>query len=106
MRHNIRFISRKKVCQVVFELVLMSLSGFLFQKRPQLECTFLTNSQEEAEEEQCSISIIVKVLRKVKPDLGFDNLSCHIKIWKKISGQNKGITIFHVECNYRRKSPN
>ena len=80
MRHNIRFISRKKVCQVVFELVLMSLSGFLFQKRPQLECTFLTNSQEEAEEEQCLISIIVKVLRKVKPDLGFENLSCHIKI--------------------------
>ena len=57
MRHNIRFISRKKVCQVVFELVLMSLSGFLFQKSLQLECTFLTNSQEEAEE-QCSISVI------------------------------------------------
>ena len=47
----------KKVCQVVFELVLMSLSGFLFQKSLQLECTFLTNSQEEAEE-QCSISVI------------------------------------------------
>ena len=45
------------MCQVVFELVLMSLSGFLFQKSLQLECTFLTNSQEEAEE-QCSISVI------------------------------------------------
>ena len=52
---------------------------------------------------------IGKALRKVKPDLCFENLSWHLKIWKQNFRQEKMVTIFHVvllQNNYRRKAPN
>ena len=38
----------------------------------------------------------IKVLRKVKPDLCFENLSWELKISKQNFGQGKRVTIFHV----------
>ena len=60
----------------------------------------------------CCLVIIFyksKVLRKVKPDLCFENLSWQLKILNKILGREKGVTNFHVawvKCNCRRKTPN
>ena len=52
------------------------------------------------------INLVPKSLRKVKPDLCFENLSWHLKILKQNFRQ---VTIFHVawvKCNCRRKTPN
>ena len=53
---------------------------------------------------------ILKVLRKVKPDLCFENLSWQLKILEtKFWAGKKGVTIFRlgkVKCNCRRKTPN